>query len=88
MSKPPSWGDKADVVLATLFVRGQPHPTEREIFDAYPFGSREYYPYKAWLRRVKAWKVAFAKGAFVPREGAAPKAKRPVAGDTETGTLL
>jgi hypothetical protein len=61
-----SWADYADQVLAEIFVRGQPAPTREQIRDAYPFGTREYWPYKVWGKRVRAWKLAHSLGLSSP----------------------
>lgn len=52
-----TWGEKADEVLSRIFDNGNFTPSPQEIFDAYPFGMRKYWPYKVWLGRVKWWKA-------------------------------
>lgn len=51
-----TWRSYADRVLAELFENGKRQPTDREIFDAYPFGERANHPYKMWCEQVKWWK--------------------------------
>lgn len=51
-----SWRAHANQVLADLFADGHV-PTKAEIFNAYPFGMREYTPYKIWLEQVKWWQA-------------------------------
>ena len=50
-----TWRDAADVVLRHLFLDRL--PTNQEIFAAYPFGMRHYWPYKVWLAQVRWWKA-------------------------------
>jgi hypothetical protein len=56
----------ADDILAKLFVRGQPAPSSKQVYDAYPHGERAMHPYKVWLKRVKAWRLAHAAGRSAP----------------------
>lgn len=42
-----TWGEKADEVLSRIFDNGNFTPSPQEIFDAYPFGMRKYWPYLA-----------------------------------------
>ena len=67
------WSGYADEVLAELFVPGQPAPTRAQLRDAYPFTERAYWPYKAWLARVKAWRAAHARGMAHPPPSAPPR---------------
>lgn len=60
-----SWADIADKYLRELY-EAHPEPTKEQIRDAYPFGERRYWPYKAWLRRVGAWRRARALGKPCP----------------------
>ena len=57
-----NWQERADRVLDTLFVKGQPEPTFEQLRDAYPFGERKMHPYKVWLERIKVWKYGHAIG--------------------------
>lgn len=50
------WSDASNRVLAPMFADGK-QPTQKEITEAYPFGPREYWPYKVWLGQVKWWKA-------------------------------
>ena len=51
-----TWRGAADRILARLFI-DLPEPTKKEIYDAYPFGERAYWPYKVWLQQVKWWRA-------------------------------
>lgn len=62
------WVLRADESLAPLFVAGEPAPTRAQLIAAYPFGERNCWPYKVWLRRVKAWRVGHALGLAGPYE--------------------
>ena len=53
--------------------------------DAYPFGERAYWPYKAWLKQVKAWKAAHARGAKAP--SATPQPHRAITDPTQESLL-
>ena len=55
MQQAASWRDASNVVLRRLFVDRL--PTDQEIFDAYPFGMRQYWPYKVWREQVRWWKA-------------------------------
>ena len=62
-----SWAQRADHVLEELFRETAPAmPTNKQIREAYPFGERQYHPYKVWLRRVAAWKAARLAGQSRP----------------------
>lgn len=50
------WSERADAVCRELFKDGHYLPTKKEAFDAYPFGMREYTPYKVWLTQLKKWR--------------------------------
>lgn len=53
-----SWRDYADRVLAEIYAAAEAEgrkPTDKEIFDGYPFGMRQYEPYKVWLEQKKRW---------------------------------
>jgi hypothetical protein len=51
-----SWRDRARPIIAQV-LRDTAGKSEAEIkkalFDAYPFGPREYHPYKIWLSEIK-----------------------------------
>lgn len=78
-----TWCDRADFVLSRLFNEGHFMPSPKEIFDAYPFGMREYFPYKVWLRQVKWWKTLTETGR-IPQ----PKARKPEPVSPLQGSLL
>jgi hypothetical protein len=89
-----SRSELADRVLVRLFRHGEAPPTRKELKDAYPFGDRKGWPYKAWLSRVQSWRQAHGAGYIAP----APKRKRrpprkphpdlPLPGLTNAGALL
>lgn len=81
------WSARADRVLAPLFLRGQPAPTKQQLRDAYPFGPRAYWPYKAWCARVKAWRRIHALGYSGPPATANPPRPMEIQ-DRETGDLF
>lgn len=87
-----SWRDVADDVLATLFIAGKPAPTPDEVFEAYPFGMREYTPYRVWLEQIKRWKAAHAAGRQEPAQKArgakARKREKAANRDASQGKLL
>jgi hypothetical protein len=51
-----SWRDRARPIVAQVLAetRGKPEEEIRKaLFDAYPFGVREYTPYKIWLDEIQ-----------------------------------
>ena len=48
------WAVEADKALALLFAGGR-RPTRAELWGAYPFGERKYWPYKVWLDAIYRW---------------------------------
>jgi hypothetical protein len=86
-----SWSDVSDRYLAQLY-REHPNPTRAQIRDAYPFGEREYWPYKAWCKRVRAWRLARAQGLAAPLSaqdaGRLGRKARPVTPDPLQASLL
>lgn len=62
-----SWAKITDKVLADLFGSDPTFmPSKAMIRDAYPFGSRDHWPYTVWCQRVKRWKLARAAGRVAP----------------------
>jgi hypothetical protein len=51
-----TWRDVANTVLRSLYAHGH-QPTAKEIFDAYPFGPRENFPYKVWCEQARWFKA-------------------------------
>lgn len=49
-------------MFATLPPDTSEKTIRRLLRDAYPFGERSYWPYKAWLARARAWRAAWAIG--------------------------
>lgn len=82
--------DHCNAVLSKLFVKGQPAPTRQQLIDAYPYGTRKHWPYKVWCDAVRAWKAAYAKGAFAPPaiQFRAKSAAERANADASTGSLL
>jgi hypothetical protein len=67
-----SWRGRASCVIAGVVEANPGVPKEHllgKISDAYPFGVREMYPYKAWLAAVKE----FMTGKPVPTERRRPR---------------
>lgn len=51
-----TWRDKARQVIAAVIAEvgtDDPGKLKRALFDAYPFGERQYHPYKIWLDEIK-----------------------------------
>lgn len=70
-----NWTDVAKRVVAETMAANQgadPKAMRKALHDAYPFGPREYWPYKAWCKAVRealnppAPKVKPAKAPPVP----------------------
>lgn len=82
------WSFHADKVLREVFANlpegADAKTVKRLIRNAYPFGERSYWPYKAWGVRARAWFAAWQSGLSAPPP-ASRKAK-PV--DRETGDLF
>jgi len=54
-----TWRDVARPIIAEVMARvgsDDPGRLKRELFDAYPFGQREYHPYKIWLDEIRVQK--------------------------------
>ena len=54
MSK--SWRDSARPIISRVLAEtaGQPEKViKKALYDAYPFGMRQYHPYKIWLDEIK-----------------------------------
>jgi len=70
------WASYADRVLRHVFATLPPDADERAvkraIREAYPFGERSYWPYKAWGARARIWLAAWKAGLSEP----APAPKR------------
>lgn len=51
-----SWRQKAKPIIAAVIAAHPLAGPERDkaMFDAYPFGERQYHPYKIWLDEIKA----------------------------------
>lgn len=64
------WRVYARQVLRPLFADGR-QPTRRELIEAYPFGERNYTPYKIWLQEVRWFKAGCPDKSRIPA-GAVP----------------
>lgn len=86
------WAERADYVLSEVFRALPRDATEADVKracrDAYPFGPREHWPYKAWLQRVAAWKQGREAGLHGPIGTAARRRTKAERTDTETGELF
>lgn len=57
MSRPSQWRGKAAPVITQVVFRigrGDPKALRRALRQAYPFGERRGWPYKAWLAEIHA----------------------------------
>lgn len=65
-----TWADASDRVLAAVFAAIPSDASEADVRamvrDAYPFGPRRMWPYKAWCARVRVWMDAWRNGRAVP----------------------
>ena len=53
-----NWHAISREILLGLDLKQDDPDAKRKVFDAYPFGERAYYPYKAWnleVHRVYPW---------------------------------
>jgi hypothetical protein len=51
-----TWRDSATPIIARVLkeTKGQDEKAiKKALFDAYPFGARQYHPYKIWLDEIK-----------------------------------
>ena len=69
MKNEPTWRQLAAPIIAEIIARYPEDCQERRraLRDAYPFGARQYYPYKAWLAEV-----AHQTGRRKPKAGNTP----------------
>lgn len=78
-----SWRDRARPIIAQV-LRETAGNSETEIkkalFEAYPFGPREYHPYKIWLDEIKRQRRPFA-----PKKLSRADRKRIAAYEAATG---
>ncbi len=52
-----TWRDMARPIIAEVIAEvgtGDPGRLKRALFDAYPFGERQYHPYKIWLDEIRS----------------------------------
>lgn len=87
-----SWADSADRVLREVFSAlprdASDDAVRAAVRDAYPFGQRAYWPYKAWLRRVKAWRHAWRMGLKQPAPAPRQSPTRQLRHDCATADLF
>lgn len=66
-----SWRDRARPIIAQVLhdTKGKTEAEiDKAIFDAYPFGTREHWPYKVWLTEVRWQRVGIWKKSTRTRE--------------------
>ena len=74
-----TWPDRARPIIAAVLAetKGQNEKAiRRALFDAYPFGPRDYYPYAVWLDEIKR------------QRGLKPPTKQAMGEPCEPGGLL
>jgi hypothetical protein len=83
---PPTWREQARQVIAEVIATAPNHPDAKDLRDvirsidaAYPFGERDYWPYKVWLSERTA--------AIRRLRGEPPKKGRPASEQRDTRTL-
>jgi hypothetical protein len=62
-----TWRDKCRPVVARVLrdnVKGDERALRRALRDAYPFGARNWWPYRVWLDEIKV-----QRGLRPPRRG-------------------
>lgn len=59
-----SWRDRARPIIQKVFKEYPPgKEREKALREAYPFGERKNFPYKAWLREIKVQKGLIIENA-------------------------
>lgn len=55
MAKNKTWRDVARPIISDVLKKTEGNPDARKklLYDAYPFGARQYHPYKIWLDEIK-----------------------------------
>lgn len=87
-----SWRENTNYHLAVVFAElkregiTDADEINRRIYEAYPFGERNYFPYKVWLEQVKKWKAGYAMGLRGPTGQDAPPRKH--VNDPAQGSLI
>ena len=72
MSK--SWRDIARPIIADVLQNTNgmdEHTIKKALYDAYPFGERQYHPYKIWLDEIKVQRKMRrfkGKNTIIPKE--------------------
>lgn len=67
-----SWRDIARPIIAKVILEHHGKPTLKQVlYDAYPFGERQHFPYKIWLDEIKRQLGTKGKAdrAFLERSG-------------------
>jgi alpha-D-ribose 1-methylphosphonate 5-triphosphate synthase subunit PhnG len=49
-----TWRERARPIIAEVIGRDDEKALRAALLDAYPFGPRKYYPYKAWLAEINS----------------------------------
>ena len=72
-----SWRNRAAPIIAKALndTKGEPERKIRQaLFDAYPFGQRQHWPYAIWLDEIKRQRKLKPKlGTFGPKARAVAK---------------
>lgn len=80
-----SWRDRAKPIIARVLAdtRGQDEKAIRKaLSDAYPFGPKQYHPYKIWLNEIK-----FQRGLKKPKQRPGFKRLSPAPDPRQTSLL-
>lgn len=67
-----SWRDAARPVIVEVILRvgfKDPKALRKALRDAYPFGERAHWPYKAWLAEIRAQIGGMRPKKTDPRQG-------------------
>lgn len=68
-----TWRDIARPIIADVLAKTagmDEHAIKKALYDAYPFGARQYHPYKIWLDEIK---VQRKKRRFGKKNTVTPK---------------
>jgi len=72
MKRRHTWRDAAAPIIAAVLqeTSGQPEKLIRKcLYEAYPFGERNYHPYKIWLDEIRRQRGLRKTIAPDPRQG-------------------
>ena len=62
-----TWRDIAAPIIAEVLTKNKNMPDsviKKALFEAYPFGQRQYHPYKIWLDEIKRQTGKKKRGAM------------------------